>query len=253
MDRNKVEIHLLQNNPDKLLLKYQQTIRIIVRLQVKRGLIRRADQEDLIQEINRKLIERLPRIQKQYNGSCQLRTYLSVIIRNMCLEELRKNEAVYEPEPAPYQSQLLEEDIDPFLIDQEYERFERVLMTFGKESARLGLIMKYMSGVGVTANELLDFPVKIRHQTKHELCQVLNTAIDDQRKIKFTKLTIAITRLERKHIPPDSLRKWYSARLTICLRLMNGNPPRCAYTAESLELLIERHYSKKSRDIFPLK
>ena len=128
MDRNKVEIQLLEKDPERLLLDYQGMIWAIVRKQHAKGLVKYYDQDDLFQEINKKLLERMHRIQKQFNNSSQLRTYFSRIIKNICLENIRKINHVMEPQADPYgKNELSVEPIDVFLIQQEYERFSRVI------------------------------------------------------------------------------------------------------------------------------
>ena len=102
MDRNKVEIKLLKKNPEKLLLEYQGMVWAIVRNQMMKGLIAYDEQDDLFQEIMKKLLERISRIQSQFNNSSQLRTYFSTIIRNICYENTRKVSMILEPQAEPY-------------------------------------------------------------------------------------------------------------------------------------------------------
>ncbi|MBT7094235.1 MAG: sigma-70 family RNA polymerase sigma factor [Bacteroidetes bacterium] len=241
MDRNQVEIRLLKNSPGKLLVKYQRMIRIIVRVYIQRGMISQRDQQDMIQEINRKLIERLPKIQKQYNGSSQLRTYFSVIVRNMCLEELRKPFMLSEPDQPPYESnQLSEEPVDLFLVRQEYERLQRVLQTFGKYYPRLCLIMKCFANVNIGDKDLSKFPVVLSSELRFQILDQLESSIDEQRKDQYQILSDIIDKLEGRRIPPESLRKWYASRQEECLRLLNGKPPKSSYGAETLIFLVER-------------
>ena len=241
MDRNQVEIKLLKSEPRKLLLKYQPIIWTIVRNYFSKGMVRFREQEDLVQEINKKLLERMPRIQAQYNYSSKLRTYFSVIIRNICLEEYRKISMVSEPDPEPYIiSDASESPVDLFLFNQEYERLQRILVFFNKEQARLNLLLKVFNNLKVETKDLELFPGNRSEVDQDQLLEEINACQDQIKKRKFDLISKVLSSLEGKLTPSESLRKWYSSRLGECLKLMNGDPPTSSYTAESLGLLLEQ-------------
>ncbi len=240
MDRNKVEIELLKKDPGKLLLNYQPVVWTIVRNYLSKGMVRYREQKDLVQEINKKLLERMPRIQAQYNYSSKLRTYFSVIIRNICLEENRRMNMVAE-DPIPYLT--TDASVDPedlFLYRQEYERLQRILLLFNKERPRLNLLIKVFSNLRIAEMDLELFSEEISENEQNELIEELNDSLDHIRKRKFELVSQALTILEGKVTPPESLRKWYASRLEECLKLMNGHPPTSAYSADTLGLLLER-------------
>ncbi|MEA1878182.1 MAG: sigma-70 family RNA polymerase sigma factor [Bacteroidota bacterium] len=247
MDRNLIEIELLKSDPRKLLLKYQQIIWTIVRSYFSKGMVQFREQEDLVQEINKKLLERMPRIQAQYNYSSKLRTYFSVIIRNICLEEYRKISMVSESDPLIYyKTEASESPVDLFLFNQEYERLQRILVFFHKEQARLNLLLKVFNNITVNARDLDLFHDDRPEADTEILIEKSNNCKDQIKKHKFDLISEVLTSLEGKHTPSESLRKWYSSRLDECLKLMNGSPPTSSYTADSLGLLLEQaHLNKK--------
>jgi hypothetical protein len=53
-------------------------------------------------------------------------------------------------------------------------------------------------------------------------------------------LSAVFNQLERKSRTADALRKWASSRLDEILILMNGKPPKSAYTIEILYILLEK-------------
>ena len=75
MHRNDTDIRFLREDPGKLLIRYQPIIRMIVKNLAFQGYLPKRDISDMIQDVNRKLIERLPRIRDQYNYKSQFRTY----------------------------------------------------------------------------------------------------------------------------------------------------------------------------------
>jgi len=209
-------------------------------------MVRYREQDDLVQEINKKLLERMSRIQAQYNNSSKLRTYFSVIIRNICLEEYRKIGMVSEAEPFPYlKAEASESPVDLFLFNQEYERLQRVIVFFHNGQARFNLLLKIINNINVCAKDLNLFPGDRSEEQQEMLLKELNAGKDQIKKQKFDLVSKVLNSIEGKLTPPDSLRKWYSSRLEECLKLMNGNPPTCAYTADSLGLLMEQKYLNK--------
>lgn len=241
MDRNLVEIELLKKDPGKLVEKYQQLIWTIVRNYLKKGMVRYWEQEDLVQEVNKKLLERIHRIQAQYNYTSKLRTYFSVIVRNICLEEYRRIDTLSEPESPPYIiSEASEKPVDLLLFKQEFERLQRVLTLFGKEQGRLNLLIKVVYDIDVDQKDLELFHGERSEELLNQIIADLNACKDSIKKLKFQTISQMMPELEGKQIPPDSLRKWYSSRLEECLKLLNGDPPTSSYSADSLGLLLER-------------
>jgi RNA polymerase sigma factor (sigma-70 family) len=241
MDRNQVEIELLRKDPEKLLLEYQSMIWAIVRKQFLKGLVKHNDQDDLYQEINKKLLERLPRIQEQYRTSSKLRTYFSKIIQNICLEDLRKLNVVMEPKADPYgNTEVVDIPVDYFLIQQEFERFRRIITMQDRNGQKLFLLLKIMNDLPVERSDLTSFNYALKADVIIELEVKLNACKDLMKKEKLAIFGEILYLLDGKEVPPDSLRKWFKTHLEECLRLMNGNPPRSSYNAESLGILLEK-------------
>ena len=242
MDRNKVEIKLLQKDPESLILDYQGLIRTIVRSLVASGRVRKADQQDLMQEVNKKLLERLARIRDQYNHSSKLRTYFSVIIRNICMEEIRKPGLVAEPDPDPYlAAEVYEHPKDLLAISQEYERLMRVLTLMGQDGAWLNVMMRVLADSPLQEKDVLAFTDYLNRREKlNGHLTALNLLSGLSKKEKYNRLAAILQDLGGKAIPPESLRKWDTSRMETCLELMNGDPPRSGFNQETLAILIEK-------------
>ena len=248
MDRNKVEIKLLKKNPEKLLLEYQGMVWAIVRSQMLKGLIKYSEQDDMVQEILKKLLERMPRIQAQFNNTSQLKTYFSKIIMNICLEDFRKVNILMEPQPEPYNTtDIVTEPVDTFLFREEFERFRKVILMLDKNGRKLFLLLKIMHDLPILRSDLAGFRYNLKEELIEQVQKKLNDSKDKMKKEKLAVFGEILYLLEGKKVPPDSLRKWYAAHLDDCLRLMNGNPPKCAYDAESLGILIEQNVINKKK------
>lgn len=249
MDSNEKEIKLLYDDPGQLLTSYQDLISIIVHRYRRLGYVSLRDTQDLVQEINRKLLERLPRIQKQYNGKSRLRTYFSVIVRNICLEEIRKKPILEEPREHNYNKhENFEMPVDGFLIRQEYERFEKALKLMFKDRMRFSLMLRYILELEVPGNYLLDLYPESGETDLDFVMAKIHEGKTANKKRKLEILSEVLGKLENQNTSADSLRKWFAVREEEFLRLMNGDPPRSAYTMETIQILIEEYENSKNDD-----
>ncbi len=240
MDNNDTDIRFLRDDPGKLLVRYQPVIRIIVKNLAYQGYLPKRDVNDLMQDVNRKLLERLPRIRDQYNYKSKFKTYFSVVVRNLCLEEFRKVRIVAEPQAEVYEQTSQESATDQLTIRQEYERLQRAFRLFGHERNALWITLRCFADLEVVAGDFLDFDLDPGEEKRNELATQVNDANQLQKREKMDALSSAFNQLERKPRTPDALRKWTSSRLDELLVLMNGKPPRSAYTIEILYILMEK-------------
>jgi len=242
---NDEDIRLLNEDPGKLLIRYQPTIRIIVKSLSFKGYLPRRDVSDLIQEVNRKLVERMPRIRQQYNGRCRFMTYFSVVVRNLCMEEFRKFRLPQEPQSEAFEGISPDSATDPLVIRQEYERFCRALRLLYREEPALWLSFKVLADLDVSPADIEKFGDSCNQDQVDALIVTANMALHKNRKEKFGILSELLGILEGKPRSPEAVRKWFSSRLEDVLLLMNGNPPRSAYTLDILIILLEKSENDK--------
>lgn len=240
MQNNEADIRYLREDPGKLLIRYQPVIRIIVKNLAYQGYLPRRDINDLIQDVNRKLIERLPRIRDQYNYKSKFKTYFSVVIRNLCLEEFRKVRLVAEPQPEIYEQTAAEASTDQLMIRQECERLQRAIRLFGREECALRIVLRCFADLQVAADDFTGFEMNAGADLRMQLAAEVNGTLQLQKREKMEVLSAVFNRLDRKPRTADALRKWTSSRLDELVILMNGKPPRSAYTIEILYILMEK-------------
>lgn len=240
MQGNDIDISLLQDDPEKLLIRYQPIIRIIVRNLAFQGCLSKRNINDLVQEVNSKLIERLPKICQSYNYKSQFKTYFSVVVRNLCLEEIRKVRLVEEPQAEVYEQSTTGSLTDQMVINQEYERLQRALRMFGKECASLRIVLRSFADLPVTPEDFNGFVPEVDAETRDRLTLQLNETLQKQKQEKLEVLSLILNQVEPKARTADALRKWASSRLDELVNLMNGNPPRSAYTIDILYILLEK-------------
>jgi len=240
MLKNDLDIRLLREDPAKLLIRYQPVIRLIVKNLAFHGYLAKRDINDLIQDVNRKLVERLPRINDQYNNKSQFRTYFSVVIRNLCMEEFRKIKLVEEPYSEVYEQTGTESATDQLIIRQEFERLQRALRMFGREKPALWILLRCFADLPVYPDEFLGFDSDPGPEIRESFAEQVNNTVQLQKREKMEVLSRVLNQLDKKARTPDALRKWTSSRMDELLALMNGKPPRAAYTIEILCILLEK-------------
>ena len=245
MDQNDHEIWLLNNDPAKLIAIYQELIRIIVRSYQSKGYVSAMESDDLVQEINKELLGRIDKISLQYNGKSSLRTYFSVIIRNICRELFRKNNRVEESGDPEYQKNISEPNPhDRIVINQEYERFEKVMKLMLKDRVRFNLMLRFILDLRVRPDDIRQF-IGYSDDKEDYLLRDLNNSSGLSKRELFERLSDNLNILENRLTSPDSLRKWFKSRSSEFLDLMNGTPKRSSYSLESIQLLVEIREEKK--------
>lgn len=233
----------MNNKPGELISEYQGLIRGIVLKYQKGGYIAARESSDLIQEVNRLLLERLEKIQKQYNGKSSLRTYIAVIVKNICREKFRKLSLIEEPQsPEYYRIEESQPMLDNILLREEYQRFRKVIRLMFKDGARFLLIFRFMYSLKIDEKLVLELDSEINEVKLREILKVLNPDVENQitKKAKFKLLSGVLEVIEGSFTSAESLRKWFASRSAECVDMMNGHPPRSAYTIETLNILIEK-------------
>ncbi len=248
MDNNDTDVRLLREDPEKLLIRYQPVIRIIVKNLAFHGYLPKRDVSDLMQDVNRKLIERLPKIRDQYTNKSKFRTYFSVVIRNLCLEEFRKVRIVSEPQAEIYEQTSQESATDQLTIRQEYERLRRAFRLFGREENALWIALRCFADLEVASDHFSGFELDPDEKKRGQMAEIVNGAMQSNKRDKMEALSIAFNQIEKKPRTPDAVRKWSSSRLDELLVLMNGKPPRSAYTLEILYILMEKAEYSENND-----
>jgi DNA-directed RNA polymerase specialized sigma24 family protein len=240
--RNSTDRELLHSNPQGLLLRHQETIGIIVRTYVRTGMFRASEVDDIVQQINKELLEKLPRIQAQFNGTTLVRTYLSSIIRHACLDLHKKKRA----EPVVLSSEDLRtpaapEDADNDLaIEQSGRMLCAILAQFHTERPKLLLCLKTMYRIPLTRKDILEWWPGCPDS---DLTAVIDALQPTDQKLTdkqvFALLHPFANKAEGKTSSADSIRRWTDERITVIIALLNGSPPTSTHTKETLGILLD--------------
>ncbi len=244
---NSIEVRLLREDPRALLLKYQDMLRIIVRRYVSSGMFRGADIDDILQELNAALLERLPRIQRQYDGSSLVRTYFSAIVRNLCRDMRRdareKNaELPLEPENVPDSRNPMAR----YEVEHAIRKFRAVLRQYSAwrhyPKLLLGLKLRYRLPLSA-ADILLWYPGCSDSDVNRLLAifEIENPELQDWQ--IWDEVTAVSNKAEGKTNTPDAFRKWIEDQIGEILALMNWPGGTSSFDDASLKILIEDFFS----------
>ncbi len=245
MNENDHDIALMETDPRALIVKYQSVVAIIVRKYIRSGLFSRDEHDEVIQQINEGLLYKIDVIREQYNGSALLKTYVSSIIRHMCLKisQEKERQGVF----VPLSSDMAAHQHTPhdrFIVDHEIEKFRLILTLHHTQRPKLCLLLKVTFRLPVTEEELLGwFPRCDLHDVRDIISVFSGEYGSVTDKEIYRVLTPVLNRLEGKSNTEDALRKWTDYRIREIIDVMNGNPPTASHSRESLKILVEEFFS----------
>jgi RNA polymerase sigma factor (sigma-70 family) len=240
---NSADIALLRTDPHELLVRYQPIIRLIVRSYVRTRMFLPSEFDDIVQHLNKELLEKLPRIREQYNGMSLFRTYFANIVRHACLSlhtkrrsrpsflELERTAELMEP-GSPENKLLIEHDIHVF---------HAIMEQFHSEKAKLLLCLKLMYRIPIARLDIMNWwpgcPERDIDAFLVAVSQEGGEAVTH--KDVFSLFQPLVNGAETNHTTADSIRHWADVRITLILHLLNGNPPNSAHNRETLGILFE--------------
>ena len=240
------DVDLLRSNPHSLLLRHQETIAIIVKTNIRRGLFSPSDYQDVVQAINEGLIKRFPKMQLQFKGVSTFKTYLSRIIQNLCLS-IASEKARTPPMRELNESDSYEQDdfLDNLPIQLETRRLQRLLNLYqGRRKAEVTLSLKMYYRLAIQASDLNEL-IQVNPGDPIELI----VQHYDSRRLKMTDkemyslLTPILNRAGNRESSDDAKRKWVETRIGEILQLLNGKVGPKPYDKEHLRVLVENCFS----------
>ncbi|MEZ5195457.1 MAG: hypothetical protein R2764_03385 [Bacteroidales bacterium] len=165
MSNNQEDLFLLHNNPEKMLLKYQVVISIIVQINlIDKGFFHSQEKEELIQMVNEALWGRMENIRKKYNGKASVKTYVSKVILNICREIKRKRKSdpgfdslENKNYKTPSRGLNPEEEL---AFRDEYSRFEKILITYYTKRSKIELCLKLIYRIAVFLSDFSNYCYK---------------------------------------------------------------------------------------------
>ncbi len=247
---NSSELELLRNDPRGFLLAVQDIIEIIVRKFILSGLFGPRDHDDIVQTINEELLKKLPVISARYNGKALLRTYVSAIIRNICLKmhERQLREPVSVPlgeSVAADPEEFRDTAADGALLIRVRRTFRAILQQYDyrDQLPQLRLYLKLRYRIRVTSEDILSWHPRCSLADRKQILSVFGGKYEEmEEKEIYRVITPIANKAQGKQNSEDAARKWLRTRLDEILELLNGSG-KTAFDEDSLGILVEDYFS----------
>ena len=200
---------------------------------------------DAVQTVNTELLERMPSVQEHYNGSTLVRTYVSAVIRNICLRMHMKKMYARPSDPPPINisSESITE-VDRYSIDQARKVFRAIMEQFGKDLPKLTICLKLRYQIRVQKTDVLRWWPEC---TPVLMSRILDRFGSDDAAMKekeaWEYATPIFNAFQNKTNTPDALRKWTADKITEIVSLLNSSLPPAAFDDQALRILIEDYFS----------
>lgn len=245
MTDNDSDVKLLQDNPHALLLKYQETIKIIVKKYIAGGMFKAPEYNDIVQEINVSLLAKIPAMQKQYNGKSLFKTYFSVIVRNICLKIHHR---------AKKDVDFLQEDLTDYFVENTHERssviehelrrFKSILSLYGAQRPKLLFCLKLYFRIPIIEEDVRLWYPKCIAADEIFLMKHFGQSYDRLSDFDIYKLvTPVMNRNEKRTNSVDAMRKWTDSKVHEIIDLLNKRPKNTNHNVETLKILVDDFFS----------
>ena len=242
LTENQREVGLLQHDTDQLIVEYGRMIEIIVWNAIRRGLFPPGEDKELIQAVTVRFLELIPTIRRGYNGRSLLRTYVSAILVNvlnrMAREQKRpeKSLATREPRADDPALELPDHDIQVYV-----RRLGRIMHLFADLRPKLLVILKCYYRISLGLDEVFSWYPECDPFSRDHLIALSQKGTGELgRGGLFLALAPIVSKVERRRVSADTLRKWTDHRIREIIHLLNGDPPRSSFDRRTLGDLFER-------------
>lgn len=243
-----LDISLLRHDKSVFLIRCQPIIELTVKYYISKKMFTTHQYSDLVQSVNERLIKKLNGIEKNFDGSVQMVTYISVVIRNICrtLYEIEINKIPLVQLPAI--DQMVEGEIEnKLLIDDELKRLSLILDLYDSSRKKIIIMMKIYYRMPLTRPEIRAFFRKVNTTDRNEIFARFGGEYNDTYETdNFNFLSNALFQQEGKRLSGDSLRRWIERKIHDIIDLLNGNPPSHSFTLETIRILFEHYIEQES-------
>jgi hypothetical protein len=242
-----IKYEFFNTNPD-ILLKYSQVlIDIIVKSFIKSQLFSPDDFDDIKQEVNLHLVGKIELIIRNYKPEYKMKTYISRIIQNKCLELARSKKNIYgiDGQTEKYQGTDISVE-DKYIIREYSQKLQYILKSFRRDFDKMLLCLKLYFGVRIEEKditcfslskaEILDSKILLGRHTFHGL------QMPRERKALYQILTDFFNLAENSFNMQDAIRIYIKGRIKKIITRLNGIPPESNFDEDSLELLFREIY-----------
>lgn len=245
--------NLLENQPHIVVLMYRAYIKKFIKYRHTHT----DEWEDIFQEVMTRLFSgKIYRIREKFDFSYQYKdfsqksfftSYLMVTVRNIYMDIIRERKVrtltAGDLLPMDDSFDMYEDKnmLGRLLIDEEYQRFQTVLLLYYKSRPRLELCLKLKCRIPLTDNDIHRcFPHCSTEESKI-LSQDFKTIRD---KKLFDIVAPVFNRNEKTDNKSDTLRKWVSMKVDEITLLLNKGHRSNVYNSKNLVDFVTLYYER---------
>lgn len=235
------DISVLRSDPDAFILGCQKIIRTNVKLYIASRMFSANDEDDIVQTINEELIKKLQTIATQYKSNARLLTYMSVVIRNTCLQIYKQQEKHLTTTPYPEIPPARHSNpLNDMIITDEVRRLQTIVELYHRKRFKLVLCLKLHFRMPVLERDIRNYFPAITKEDKDMLISTFFTAYDTMSvEDVFETIGPMFTKYDGVTTTWKSIRRWTLDHIGRVIILLNGDPPQRAYNEESLKILFD--------------
>ncbi len=218
---------------------------ILVKRFISSGSIPPDDYDDVTQNLRARYLAKKSHIESLYKGDAQPQTYMTSVLRMMLLEELRqmqRNRIVTEDIDAEgYHLEKPDRALSPeqkAIIENEKNHLSRVMLTMGKDRAKILMGLKMQYRIRITGQDFADY---LAGRPSNGAEQYLEFSEMEHNKDINQRLCNITNLVEGAQNKPDAIRIWLSTKLDQIIKRMNATG-KSKYDPESIGILMECMY-----------
>lgn len=232
---------------------FQEIISIVVQKYARMNTIHPYGEADMSQYVRLKLTENLDGIRSNYRGQAKVKTYVSAVIRNYCLEFVRKHAIKLEEEewraeqPAIVAAEGTHSPLRMLYVKEEMKRLARILQLFGSQRPKLELVLRAYYRNRITPQHLQAY-AQARKFNYPECFDKLARTTRSKDQDVFACINTFLNEVDGQSNSADAVRKWTVRKMEELLDLLNGPNHERSYTRETLGLLLDYHFMNDAHE-----
>lgn len=220
---------------------------IIVKRFVRSGSVEPDEYEDMVQTLRMRYLAKKDHIESLYKGDAQPQTYMSSVLSMMMLEELRAKNRQLQTEDIEAREIHIEKPDTALtpeqkaIINNEKSHLERVLMSMGKDKAKIIVCLKLIYRIKITAQDMERYLQGRQYSGQKD---ILDFTESEKNKDIYQRLCQFFNQVEKSDNKPDAVRIWLGTKTDQILKRMNSTG-KSRYDQESLGILMEIAYAEE--------
>lgn len=225
--KNEITLQVLQTNPFELICseEYQQIILKVVRKLRQTGGFRQEPNDEVVQEITTRILERVGHIQRNYSPEHgNFKPYFAKVAYNFALDLIKstQKQKKLSNDLATAHPSRLSGDVNHESLTDELKKLGLYLSQNKRHRAKFVLLLKLYSRSTIQAQDIRNFLPQVPSEALEQILALLgqNYAQMEDR-LLYQHINRLINKVEGKNRSADAIRKWLSARILELIQWLN--------------------------------